>query len=197
MSLLSIVVMLAFATHMPKAAAHGLHFPKRDAITLAPGRVSVAVGLDLTDEESRLVRDRFDLDGDGRLAEPEQRAIEGFLAAQAQRNLWLRVDGTQVALRVTARQLAGGSDGRGEPDALGIEVVLEGEFASASPMRLEFGDATRERRHDVGVSLTVERLMVLATSAGRLEVGDGQHQTVRGIQLAPAVPLVVDLEARR
>jgi hypothetical protein len=172
-----------------------LHFPKRDAITVAPGRISIAVGFDLWEEVSRLVRDRLDRDGDGRLSPDDVRAIENHLTMQARRDVRLRVNGEPAQLRVTARQLSGAGDGRGDADSLGIEIVLEGEIARASPLRLEFSDATPERRHDVPVSLAIHDLKVTATSEGRLDVGAGRTQAVRGVQLAPGATLVVELEA--
>src|SRR5262249_42734770 len=81
----------------------GIPFPKRQELSLAPGLVRLTTRLDVQGhDEGTSLRERFDVDHDGKLDPDEAERLGRELAGEAHRTLGLTVDGEPLAMTLTA-----------------------------------------------------------------------------------------------
>ena len=93
------VMLTVVALASTPVAAHGLHFPKRMDLRVSPGRADLRVTYAVPEvHDSEVVRDRFDLNGDGRLLGDELDGLARYLSGQATRQLEMSVDGERLRL---------------------------------------------------------------------------------------------------
>ena len=79
--------------------AHTNPYPRWDQVDLSPTRIEVKVGWDLDPgQASREVRQRYDLDHDGFLSDPERDALRAWMGEAAARWLQIAADGKILPL---------------------------------------------------------------------------------------------------
>ncbi len=168
------------------AAAHRLHFPKRDEVTLSAKKISVTVSEDFEGDEAHRFRDRFDTNGDGRIDGSEAANGESLLAEHARRGLAVEVGGAAPKLAVTSHSSVGLDRPVASTDRLGVTLVLEAPALISGPTSVSFSDRTEAGDHEVPLAVTVDGLTV-TTSRGRLESPPGatSKTKVLGIYLNP------------
>jgi hypothetical protein len=169
------------------ALGHGLHFPKRDTLTVRPGRLTLAIRLDFdAGAESMSIRDRFDRNADGHVGEEELGPLEGYLVSEARRPVRLRVDGAPLDVIVTAKAVYGLEGGTRGPEPVGVDVVLEGPLPMSGQVRVDLSDHGRDLLHQVPLSLRTQGATIDASSEGRLDGETNGIETLEGIYLDPA-----------
>ncbi len=165
--------------------AHGLHYPKRDTLSIRPGKVTLAVRLDFDPgDESVTIRDRFDSNADHHIAGDEIAQLEKYLANEAQHGIKLTVNGSPVVWAITARTADGLEGNTRDSVPVGIDLVLEASLAPAQDYKLDFADRTRDGKHDVTLALLAQDATIDSFSEGRNET-EGAQEAIRGVYLAP------------
>ncbi len=154
--LVPVALAAAFASP-PTVWGHPAAQPKHDRVTIARGRIAVAVDVALTAVEAERLRSVYDRDRDGRLSADERRVAAAYLRELATHFLAVSVDGAVVPLAEDEASRAVEGFDRGD---LHATFVVTGPYRlvggsgspSAAPRRL----VLRDRHKDEEVAVPVE-----------------------------------------
>ncbi len=183
-ALIAVALLLAAAP----AAAHRNPYPKRDRLTIEPGKLVLAIRLSLDETAAAAILDRVDRDGDGRVDEGERKAATRLLVAQARRPLAVQLDGAPVALTATAIATYGlDADDAGERH-VGVDVVLEASLPHRPRLSLSITDRVDDRAA-VPLALAIDAGFHTEPALPLDATGE------TGVLLAPDSPFVLELVA--
>ena len=175
----------------PAAEAHGLHYPKRNELTLRPDGVELVVRYAIHDlHDSEDIRDRFDRNNDGALDSGELEGLEAWMSRTAMRPLTIEVDGELLDLTQRRGSTFGIGNDSETSEHLGIRLELYAPL-SATPRRLVFRDHLGSGQKRVSLTVRVESLNVEQVNTGTIETGRDATR-VRGILLEHE-PFVLEL----
>lgn len=168
------------------AAGHKEEFPKRDALLIEPGRLTLTVQYVVpASEEAEVLRHLFDRDRSGQLEGAELDALRSYLSTQASAFVKLALDGK--ALQLKQEQIELGPipiDARRE--ALSAVLTLSLPL-SLSPGRhqLRFSDRHKDRRVQVPLRISGRGLRV-RSNLPPLPLLDEGHVAELELEVTPA-----------
>jgi hypothetical protein len=150
----AVVALGALLGLAPSAAGHGVEYPKRDTLQVAPQSVTLRIEYVVASaEESALLARLFDRDRSGALEPGEQQALREHLCRQADAFVRLELDGRPLPLRRTQAEL--GRPGRGE--LLAISMTLTAAIPGTAPAHtLRLFDRHKDRALAVPVRVTAQ-----------------------------------------
>lgn len=154
------------------AWGHTFTTPKRDAVRVEPGRVSVTVDYLVPPAEAFELRRLWDLDRDGRIRGRERETAVAWLVLAASHFVEVSVDGKPVAMAedLSQRTLEGIDDAVSSSSEIRLVLVLEGKTSLASG---EHRLSVNDRHKDASIAVPVRVVFVggLEAAAGAPEEG--------------------------
>lgn len=187
---------LLLALTLTPADAHDVRFGRMVHVRLLDGAVEAAMVVVLhAGPEARVVRDRFDADGDGTLQAAERDALRAWFAAEAVRDFRVSADGWPLAFE----QDAGLLDLRGDRGvAAGEELQFRVGMRSEVVLRADevvIADAPANAREEIAIRVDADdaravegyRATVVPVGGGSWQVllNEAGEVVVRGVGTPP------------
>lgn len=166
------------------ASGHKEEFPKRDALLIEAGQLTLTVQYMVpASEEAEVLRRLFDRDRSGQLEAAEQAALRGYLSAQASAFVKVALDGKALQLRQERVEL--GPIGA-QREALSATLTLSLPL-SLTPGRhqLRFSDRHKDRRVQVPLRVSAPGLR-LRSNLPPLPLLDEWHAAELELEVTPA-----------
>lgn len=150
----AVVALLAVLGVAASARGHGVEYPKRDTLQLAPQSVTLHIEYVIPSaEESALLSRLFDRDRSGELDAAEEQALREHLCRQADAFVRLEVDGQPLPLGRVQAELS--RPGRGE--LLAVALTLTAAIPGSAPSHaLRLFDRHKDRTLAVPVRVTAQ-----------------------------------------
>jgi hypothetical protein len=164
-----VAAVIAAATSTAWAFAHRVQYPKRHTQTVEPGVQRLESTFDVHGhDEGTQLRERFDVDHDGKLDQDEAQELGRHIAIEEHRTLVLLADGKPLAMIMTALSEDGLIGPVRVTEKQQLAAVWEGSLP-AMPSKIRIADDENEGMRVVPLTVRVRGARV--ATAGAWEVG--------------------------